>query len=212
MFLVERRISLSWIVRGQTGRSMSLQSLPGPASGSPRSLTIGSDGWLLDTIALRNSFLAGPSTDRARVARLPPPTNFLTLLSLGLEIQIHGSERRGRRAKDWQNSSRIVEPWLFWMAWSHSKIHLVRSKGGCVSLPSRRFCGNSLPSIRGLALSLRGRRLPILQITSAPQLFVVTWNNYPAMPVRNCSERWASREMRRNSEVPATSSAAIVWR
>jgi serine/threonine protein kinase len=24
-----------------------------------------------------------------------------------------------------------------------------------------------------------------------PQPFVVTWNTYPAMPVRNCSERWA---------------------
>ena len=41
---------------------------------------------------------------------------------------------------------------------------------------------------------------------------VVTWNNYPAMPVRNCSERWAQREMRRSCEAPATSSAAIVWR
>ena len=45
---------------------MSLQSLPGLGSGSPRSLTIGSDGWLLTIIVLRSSFLAGPSTDRAR--------------------------------------------------------------------------------------------------------------------------------------------------
>ena len=77
--------------------------------------------------------------------------NFLMRLSLGLEIQIHGSERRGRRAKDWRSSSRIVEPYWFWMAWSRSKIRLVHKKDGCVSLPSRRFCANSLPSIRGFA-------------------------------------------------------------
>ena len=65
MFLVERRISLSWIVHGQTRMSTSLQSLPGLVSESRRSSTIGSDGWLLNIIVLRSSFLAGPSTDRA---------------------------------------------------------------------------------------------------------------------------------------------------
>jgi len=43
--------------------------------------------------------------------------NFLTLLSIGLEIQIHGSERgwgEGRETRE--NSSRIAEPCLFWMA------------------------------------------------------------------------------------------------
>ena len=39
----------------------------------------------------------------------------------------------------------------FWMAWSRSKIRLVHKKEGCVSLPSRRFCASSLPSIRGFA-------------------------------------------------------------
>ena len=90
MFLVERRISLSWMMHGQTRMSMSLQSLPGLVSGSRRSSTIGSDGWLLNTIVLRSSFLAGPFTDRAPVGALRPQMNFLTLLSLGLEIQIHG--------------------------------------------------------------------------------------------------------------------------
>ena len=151
MFLVERRISLFWTMHGQTRRSMSLQSLPGPVSGSPRSSTIGSDGWLLNIIVLRSSFLAGPSTDRAAVGTLRPQMNFLTRLSLGLEIQIHGSERRGRRAKDWRSSSRIVEPCWFWMAWSRSKIRLVHKKDGYVSLPSRRFCASSLLSIRGFA-------------------------------------------------------------
>jgi serine/threonine protein kinase len=33
--------------------------------------------------------------------RLRPRMNFLMRVSLGLEIQIHGSERGGRRAKDW---------------------------------------------------------------------------------------------------------------
>ena len=42
------------------------------------------------------------------------PMNFLMRLSTGLEIQIHGSERRGRRVKDWRSSLRIVEPCLFW--------------------------------------------------------------------------------------------------
>src|SRR4029077_3322775 len=128
---------------------MSFRSLHGRVSGSPLSLTIGSDGWLLTIIVLQSLFLVGPSTDKAAVGRLRPQMNSLTPLSLGLEIQIHGSERRGRRAKDWRSSSRIVEPYWFWMAWSRSKILLVHKKDACVSLPFRRFCANSLPSIRG---------------------------------------------------------------
>jgi len=58
-----------------------------------------------------------------------PPTNFLTLLSLGLVTRIHGSERRGGRAKDWRSSSHIVEPYWFWMAWSRSKIRQVHKRG-----------------------------------------------------------------------------------
>src|SRR6516165_5816153 len=104
------------------------QSLPGLVSASPRSLTIGSDGWLLNIIVLRSWFLAGPSTDRAAVGRLRPQMNFLMRLSLGLEIQTHGSERRGRRARDWLSSSRTVETYWFWMAWSRSKIRLVHRK------------------------------------------------------------------------------------
>ena len=76
---------------------------------------------------------------------------FLDAALTGLAIQIHGSERRGRRAKDWRSSSRIVEPYWFWTVWSRSKIRLVHKKDGYVSLPSRRFCANSLPSIRGFA-------------------------------------------------------------
>src|SRR5271165_7025597 len=109
MFLVERRISLFWIVLGQTRMSTSLQSLPGPVSGSPHLSTIGSDEWLLHTIVLQSWSLAGPFTDRAPVGTLRLQMNFLTRLSTGLEIPIHGSEPRGRRAKDWRSSSRIVE-------------------------------------------------------------------------------------------------------
>src|SRR5271165_2662557 len=109
---------------------MSFRSLLGPVSGSPLSLTIGSDGWLLTIIVLQSLFLVGPSTDRAAVGRLRPQMNFSTLLSLGLEIPIPASERRGRRAKDWLSSSRIVEPYWFWMAWSRSKIRLVHKKDG----------------------------------------------------------------------------------
>src|SRR6266446_10848254 len=121
---------------------MSFRSLHGPVSGGPLSLTIGSDGWLVTIIVLQSLFLVGPSTDRAAVGRLRPQMNFLTRLSLGLEIQIHGSERRGRKARDWLSSSRIGEPCWFWMAWSRSKIRLVHRRGACVSLPSRRFCAN----------------------------------------------------------------------
>src|SRR5208282_3054437 len=151
MFLAERRISFSWIVNGQTRMSTSLQSLLGPGSGSRRWSTIGSDGWLLNIIVLRSSSLVGPSTDRALVGTLRPRMNFLTLLSLGLGTQIHGWERHGRRANDWRSSSRIVEPYWFWMAWSRSKIRPVHKRDGYASLLFRRFYASLLPSIRGFA-------------------------------------------------------------
>jgi serine/threonine protein kinase len=84
--------------------------------GIRRSSTIGCDEWLLNSIALHNSFLAGHSTGKVRAEILHPQTNFLTQLSLGLEIQIHGSERHGRRERDSRNSSRTAEPCLFWTA------------------------------------------------------------------------------------------------
>jgi hypothetical protein len=92
---------------------MSLQSLPGLVSENRRLLTIGSGESLLDIMALRSWFLAGPFTDRAPVAALRLPMNFLMPLFTGLAIQIHGSERRGRRARDSRSSSRIVERYWF---------------------------------------------------------------------------------------------------
>src|SRR5262249_54575229 len=145
------RTSRFWIAPGQTRMSTSLQSLPGRGWESPRSLTIGSDGWLLKIIVLRSLFLAGLSTDRAPPGRLRQRMNSLTRLSTGLEIQIHGLERRGRRARDSRSLSRIHEPCLFWMAWSRCQIPLVRKRDGCVSLPSSRFYANLLPSIGGVA-------------------------------------------------------------
>src|SRR6266403_62974 len=103
MFLGGRRIWLFWIVHGQTRRSTSLQSLPGQGSESRHSSTTGFDGWLLNTIVLQSLFLVGPFTDRAPLGTLLPQMNSLTLLLLGLEILIHGSERRGRRARDWRS-------------------------------------------------------------------------------------------------------------
>src|SRR5262249_14118916 len=67
---------------------------------SPHWSTIGSDEWLLKSIVLQSWFLAGPFTDRAPAGTLRPQTNSWTLPSLGLAIQIHGSERHGRKAKD----------------------------------------------------------------------------------------------------------------
>src|SRR6266436_6782205 len=103
MFSGERRIWLFWIAPGRTSMSMLLQSLPGLVLESRRSPTIGSDEWLPNIIVLRSAFLAGPSTGRAPVGTLRPQMNFSTLLSVGLAIPIHGSELRGRRAKDWPN-------------------------------------------------------------------------------------------------------------
>jgi hypothetical protein len=71
------------------------------------------------------------------------PTNFLTLLSLGLATQIHGLAQRGRRANDWQSVSPIVEPYWFWMGWSRSKIRQVRKRGEYTILHSRRFCATA---------------------------------------------------------------------
>src|SRR5689334_7879086 len=99
MFLVVKRTSVFWIVHGQTRISTSLQSLPGAESENPRSSTIGSDEWLLNTIVRRNSYLAGLSTDRALAATRRLPMNFWMRLSTGLAIQIHASEQHGRRAK-----------------------------------------------------------------------------------------------------------------
>src|ERR1700746_1478027 len=104
MFLVEKRISLFWIVHGQTRISTSLQLLPGLGSESRRSLTIGSDGWLLTIIVQQSLFLLGLSTDKAVAERLRPRMNFSMQPSTGLEIRIHGSEPLGRRAKGWPSS------------------------------------------------------------------------------------------------------------
>ena len=78
---------------------MSLQSLPGLVSESLRWSTIGSVEWPLNVIVLRNLFLAGLFTHRAAVGALRPQMNFLMRLSLGLEIQIHGSVPLGERRK-----------------------------------------------------------------------------------------------------------------
>ena len=56
---------------------MSFRSLHGPVSGSPLSLTIGSDGWLLTIIVLQSLFLVGPSTDRAAVGSTSSADEFL---------------------------------------------------------------------------------------------------------------------------------------
>jgi hypothetical protein len=77
--------------------------------------------------------------------------NSLTLLLLGLEILIHGLEQRGQRAKDWRSSSHIVELYWFWTVWNRFKIPLVHKKDDYMSLPSRRFCASSRPSIQGFA-------------------------------------------------------------
>src|SRR5262249_40306308 len=102
------------MMHGPTSRSMLLQLLPGAELENRRSSTIGCDELLLKTIVLRNSYLAGLSIDRAPLCRLRPRMNSLTLLSLGLEIQIRGSGRRGKKAKDWRSSSHIIALCWYW--------------------------------------------------------------------------------------------------
>src|SRR5260370_1873520 len=123
MFLVAKRTSVSWTMHGQTSRSMLSQLLPGAESENRRWSTIGFDEWLLNSIVLRNSYLAGLSTDRAPAATLPLPMNFWMPLFTGLAIQSHGREQHGRKAKDWRSSSGIGEPYLSWMCLSRSQIH-----------------------------------------------------------------------------------------
>src|ERR1700733_7162086 len=101
MFLVERRASPFLIVYGQKGMSTQWKLWPGVGLESQRWSTIGSDGWLLNVIVLRSSFLAGPFTDRVTAGTPPPQMNFLMRLSPGLVIGIHGSERLGKGAKGW---------------------------------------------------------------------------------------------------------------
>ena len=64
--------------------------------------TIGSGGWLPNIIALRSSFLAGPSTGRVAVWAPPPQMNFLMLLSVGLEIPIQTWE-------GWQKGEKLAK-------------------------------------------------------------------------------------------------------
>ncbi len=90
-------------------------------------------------IVLLSSSMAGPSTGRALAEALPPQMNFLTLLSLGLEIPIPDWDGVGERRKVGETDRRIVEPCWFWTAWSRSKTRLVRKKDGSAILPSRRF-------------------------------------------------------------------------
>src|SRR5215831_979898 len=151
MFLAVKRTLVSWTMPGQTSRSMLLRLLPGAESENRPWSTIGSDDWLLNTIVLRNSYLAGLSTDRAPVAALRLPMNFLMPLFTGLAIQIHGSEQPGRKARDSRSSLGIGEPCLFWMGWSRSKIHLVHKKGGYGTRPFRHSCESLLLSIRACA-------------------------------------------------------------
>src|SRR5215471_19615687 len=84
------------------------------------------------------------------------PANRSSACGAEVEIQTHGLERRGRRVKGWPSLPHIVEPCLFWMAWSRSKIRLVHKKDGSVSLPSKRFCA-SLSSDHGTS-DLIGQR------------------------------------------------------
>src|SRR3984957_15853520 len=67
---------------------MSLRSLPGLVSGSPRWSIIGSEGSLLNIMVLLSWSLAGPFTDRAAVGRFHPQINFLMPHSVTTRIPV----------------------------------------------------------------------------------------------------------------------------
>jgi hypothetical protein len=83
--------------------------------------------------------------------------NSLTWLSLGLGIQIHRSERRGKKVKGWRSSSRSVEPCLFWTGWSR-----------CVWLAGRGFLvdGDPKPAVASIKKHLR--IYPLAQAANPP--------------------------------------------
>jgi hypothetical protein len=56
----------------------------------------------------------------------------------------------------------VAEPYWFWMAWSRSKIRLVRKKEGYVNLPSRPFFRELAAFNTGLCLITT--RIPIADI------------------------------------------------
>jgi hypothetical protein len=99
----------------------------------------------------------------------------------------------------------IVEPRLFLMAWSRSKIPAGPPEGWLCE-PS-----SSLPPVGVYARSPRGRWSLILRITSAPLP-----SPRPGPTIQRCRCETApsagrKREMRRSREMPAMSSAAIAW-
>ena len=131
---------------------MSLRLLPGPVSGSRRSSTIGSDGWLLNIIVLRELVFGWSFYRQGTSGGTSSADEFLDA-ALHLVWRSRSTDRNGmgEGRKIGEARSRIGEPYWFWMAWSRSKIRLVHKKDGYAILPFRRFCASLLLSIRGFA-------------------------------------------------------------
>ena len=84
----------------------------GWVSGSPRSSTIGSDGWLTEHYRSAELVFGWSFYRQGTSGGTSSADEFLDAALTWFGIQIHGSERRGRRARDLRSSSRIVEPYL----------------------------------------------------------------------------------------------------
>ena len=142
---------------------------------SQRWSIIASDVWQLTIIVLRSLFLAGPSTDRAPPETLHPQMNSLTLPSLGLEIPIHGSERRGEGRigeADFATSN------LTGSGWPGAAPKSAWSTEGRLREPALQALLRELAAFNtGLCVTTTRTSVADIQITSAPRLFVVTWNN-----------------------------------
>ena len=140
--------------------------------------------------------------------------NFLTLRWPGLEIRIHGMERRGRRAKDWRALSRIVEAYWFWMAWSRSNIHPAHKRGELGDPPLQALLRELAAFNNGLCVITT--RLPVADIADHERA------SAPRRELEHLSSDAGARllrapgvkDMRRSCETPAMNSTATVsrWR
>ena len=213
MFLVERRISLSWIMHGQT----------------PDVNVVTIVAWAgVGKSTLVNHWLRRMATDHYRYAELIFGWSFYRQGSSGETSSadeffdaalIWFGDPDPRIGTAWEKGERLAK------LVAHRRTLLVLDgleplqnppgpQEGRVREPSLQALLRELAAFN-TGLCVITTRLPVTDLADhAAHLgcCVVTWNNYPAMPVRSCSERWALRDMRRNCEVPATSSVAIVWR
>ena len=152
MFLVERRISLSWI-DAWANQHVNVVTIVAWAGVGKSTLV---NHWLRRMAAehYRSAELVfGWSFYRQGTSGDTSSADEFLDAALDLVWRSRSTARNGvgegRKIGEARRASSNLA-W-FWMAWSRSKIRLVHKKDGYASLPSRRFCASLLLSIRGFA-------------------------------------------------------------